>query len=299
MQLHPWAGKRAGSIPNLYGRQWSCFSRTPRCHDCLHSFFLRFHCAVRLPSSIWVRPLKFQICLAKDVILRRMQLNSGWPSKFFEASLSVFLVIALCLCISCSAYILVVTPRTSQPHYLRIWAMASSRRLLLLVDAVLSLLVAVRGDHNVSYPNSACQQLGIRYQNQTSSLGSNEYVVGIASMWFRCPRERGHAKAASENWSESCVLQAYCLFEPTCASDVAGALAILTATDTKFAIRGGGHMPVPGATGIADGVLISMEKLNLMQLTNNQTIAQLEPGLRWGAVYDWIAQYKRGIVGGR
>jgi len=58
-------------------------------------------------------------------------------------------------------------------------------------------------------------------------------------------------------------------------------------------------MPVPGATGIADGVLISMEKLNLMQLTNNQTIAQLEPGLRWGAVYDWIAQYKRGIVGGR
>ena len=58
-------------------------------------------------------------------------------------------------------------------------------------------------------------------------------------------------------------------------------------------------MPVPGAAGIADGVLISTEKLNLMQLTNNNSIAQLGPGLRWGAVYDWISQYNLGIAGGR
>lgn len=112
-------------------------------------------------------------------------------------------------------------------------------------------------------------------------------------------RRARSAKAASENWSESCVLQAYCLFEPTCASDVAGALAILTAANTKFAVRGGGHMPVARAAGIADGVLISTEKLSLMRLTNNRKILQLGPGLRWGAVYDWIAQYNLGVVGGR
>ena len=94
-------------------------------------------------------------------------------------------------------------------------------------------------------------------------------------------------------------MQAYCLFEPTSASDVAGALAILTATDTKFAVRGGGHMPVPEAAGIADGVLISTEKLNFMQLTKDNSIAQLGPGLRWGAVYDWISQYNLGVAGGR
>ena len=70
---------------------------------------------------------------------------------------------------------------------------------------------------------------------------------------------------------------------PASASDVAGAaLAILTATNTKFAIRGGGHMPVPEAAGIADGVLISAEKLNIMQLTKSNNIALLGPGLKTG-----------------
>jgi FAD/FMN-containing dehydrogenase len=86
------------------------------------------------------------------------------------------------------------------------------------------------------------------------------------------------------------------LFEPTSASDVAGALAILEATKT---VRGGGHMPVPEAASIAEGVLISTENLNTMRLTDANTIAQLGPGLRWGAVYEWISQYNLGIVGGR
>ena len=64
-------------------------------------------------------------------------------------------------------------------------------------------------------------------------------------------------------------------------------------------MRGGGHMPVPGAAGISDGVLISMERMKRMKLTNNRKIAQLEPGLRWGAVYDWISKYDLGVVGGR
>jgi FAD/FMN-containing dehydrogenase len=58
-------------------------------------------------------------------------------------------------------------------------------------------------------------------------------------------------------------------------------------------------MPVPGAASIAEGVLISTENLNTMRLTDANTIAQLGPGLRWGAVYEWISQYNLGIVGGR
>ena len=58
-------------------------------------------------------------------------------------------------------------------------------------------------------------------------------------------------------------------------------------------------MPVPGAASISDGVLISMERMNRMTLTDNKTIAQLEPGLRWGAVYDWISKYDLGVTGGR
>ena len=94
-------------------------------------------------------------------------------------------------------------------------------------------------------------------------------------------------------------MEAFCLFEPTSAQEIASALVILTSTKTQFAVRSGGHMPVPGAAGITNGILISTEKLDSMQLTNNQKTAQLGPGLRWGAVYDWISPYNLGVVGGR
>lgn len=89
------------------------------------------------------------------------------------------------------------------------------------------------------------------------------------------------------------------MFEPQTAQDVARALKILTATGTHFAVRGGGHMTVPNAANIDNGVLISLNQMTTMKLTQNNSIAQLGPGLRWGTVYDWISQYNLGVAGGR
>lgn len=58
-------------------------------------------------------------------------------------------------------------------------------------------------------------------------------------------------------------------------------------------------MPVRGAASTDSGVLMAMSKLNSMQLTADHSVAQLGPGLRWGAVYDWLAQYNLYVLGGR
>ena len=58
-------------------------------------------------------------------------------------------------------------------------------------------------------------------------------------------------------------------------------------------------MPVPEAASITKGVLISTENLQTMRLSDDRQIAQLGPGLRWGAVYQWISQYNLAVVGGR
>lgn len=58
-------------------------------------------------------------------------------------------------------------------------------------------------------------------------------------------------------------------------------------------------MPVPGAASIENGVLISMRDMNTTKLTNDGKTAQIGPGLRWGAVYDWISTYGLAVVGGR
>ncbi|KAI3337024.1 FAD binding domain protein [Xylariaceae sp. AK1471] len=113
------------------------------------------------------------------------------------------------------------------------------------------------------------------------------------------PATREYSIVAPENWSETAQLSPGCLFEPDTAQDVANALRIPVQRGTEFAVRGGGHMPVPGAANINGGVLLSLGNMRTMQMTNRNTIAQLGPGLRWNEVYNWTAEYGLAVSGGR
>lgn len=91
----------------------------------------------------------------------------------------------------------------------------------------------------------------------------------------------------------------YCVISPGSSEDVADILSVLRATQTQFAVRGQGHMPVKGAASTDQGVLIVMTRLKSMLLSSDQSIASIEPGLTWGEVFDWIGPYKRFVLGGR
>ena len=80
---------------------------------------------------------------------------------------------------------------------------------------------------------------------------------------------------------------------------LAGALRILEKTKTSFAVRSGGHMPVPGAANIADGVLISMSRFDQMSLSPDHTTAQIGSGLRWTNVYNNLGQYNLTVAGAK
>lgn len=56
-------------------------------------------------------------------------------------------------------------------------------------------------------------------------------------------------------------------------------------------------MPIPGAAGTNDGVLIAMDRLTSHEISGN--VAKLGPGLRWIEVYDWLADQGLTVVGGR
>lgn len=101
-----------------------------------------------------------------------------------------------------------------------------------------------------------------------------------------------------DSWSKTCVLSPQCVFAPSNAKDVSNALTILTRSQTKFAVRSGGHMPVPGASSITDGVLISLSNLSTMIMNADNTVT-IGAGLRWRDVYRYVSSYGRGICGGR
>ncbi|KAL4799273.1 hypothetical protein BDV19DRAFT_376466 [Aspergillus venezuelensis] len=113
------------------------------------------------------------------------------------------------------------------------------------------------------------------------------------------PATAEYLDTASENWSQTSQLSPLCILEPTTSEDVSQALKLLTEANTPFAVRGGGHMPVPGAANIDRGVLISLERMQTMELVNDGAVAQVGSGLRWDAVFEWISTHGLAVVGGR
>lgn len=91
-----------------------------------------------------------------------------------------------------------------------------------------------------------------------------------------------------------------CAFAPTNSKEVAFAVKVLTATNTQFAVRGGGHMPIRGANNIdAPGVLLSLTNLRELSLSEDKTVLSICPGHRWMDVYEYLQPHGLVVAGGR
>jgi FAD/FMN-containing dehydrogenase len=86
---------------------------------------------------------------------------------------------------------------------------------------------------------------------------------------------------------------------PENAQQVSSAIAILTLTSTQFAVRGGGHMPIPGYNNIDSGVLLSTSNLTTLELSHGQSTVSVGAGNRWRDVYSYLEPYGLAAVGGR
>ena len=145
----------------------------------------------------------------------------------------------------------------------------------------------------VSYPNSTT------YEEENISKPK---IMDLLWLIFYCPESGMMLMSRIIGfWSESTILSPWCIFTPETAHDVAGGLKILVESQTHFAVRGGGHMPIRGAASTSNGVLIAMDKLSTYQLGSfgDQRVAQLGSGLRWEEVYKWLAPMSLTVVGGR
>jgi hypothetical protein len=70
-------------------------------------------------------------------------------------------------------------------------------------------------------------------------------------------------------------------------------------TQCPFAVKGGGHAAFSGASSIDGGITVSMENLKKVQLSSDQTTADIGPGNRWVDVYTALGNSNVGVVGGR
>ena len=75
---------------------------------------------------------------------------------------------------------------------------------------------------------------------------------------------------------------------------------VLTALQTKFAIRSGGHKPTPGFNSIgSDGVLLAMENLDTLAISADGNQLTVGTGNRWTDVYKYAKSHGKIVAGGR
>ena len=104
------------------------------------------------------------------------------------------------------------------------------------------------------------------------------------------------------SWNAGNWLGPACVLVPSNAEQMSCAVENLVRFNTKFAMRGGGHMPIPDAANInSSGILISSTNLKTLQLSDDHGTLALGPGNRWGDAYIYLNSTQTGkmVVGGR
>lgn len=103
----------------------------------------------------------------------------------------------------------------------------------------------------------------------------------------------------SNFWSNTEILSPACIVRPTSTDDVSTVIKTSRSTGTKFAVRAGGHMSVPGANSVDDGILMVMSNLTDISIAPDRASVDVGPGLTWSGVYTYLIGFERTAVGGR
>ncbi|RFU35031.1 hypothetical protein B7463_g1267, partial [Scytalidium lignicola] len=128
----------------------------------------------------------------------------------------------------------------------------------------------------------ACQALKLAYRSQ---------------VFF--PSDANYTAENQHFWTPTDYLSPECVFTPQRTADVSVAIKLLTSLKATFAVRGGGHMPIPGYANTNGGVLIGFTDLNELQLSADQSYVSVGPGRRWEEVYSYLEPYGLVALGGR
>ncbi|XP_014552207.1 hypothetical protein COCVIDRAFT_110852 [Bipolaris victoriae FI3] len=157
---------------------------------------------------------------------------------------------------------------------------------MLIFPVLITFLLAApsAAENPPSSANAACSRLKHRFPEHTFLPGTQGYAYETHSPY----------------WSATTYSTPSCVFVPQNADQVSYAVATVTLTQVKVAVRGGGHMPIPGSNGIdGAGVLVALSNLTGLALSYDQSIVSVGPGNRWRDVYAYLQPFGLAAVGGR
>lgn len=102
---------------------------------------------------------------------------------------------------------------------------------------------------------------------------------------------------------QAAAVQPLCFVTPQTVDEVSAVVKSLTSGghgDTaNFAVRGGGHMWIPGASNSGGGVTIDLRGLNSVELSEDHSTVSVGGGATWDLIYNKLDALSLSVAGGR
>ncbi|KAL3457438.1 hypothetical protein BJX64DRAFT_268825 [Aspergillus heterothallicus] len=128
--------------------------------------------------------------------------------------------------------------------------------------------------------------------NLTASLGKKTVVSSVLSLDYL-------GSITSYFNTEQSKFKPSCIVYPTSAEEVSVAIKAIRASDSRFAIKAGGHNPNDYFSSVDKGVLIDLSEMTEKSYDADTELATYQPGGNFGDVYDYFLQWNRTVVGAR
>jgi hypothetical protein len=116
-------------------------------------------------------------------------------------------------------------------------------------------------------------------------------------VWF--PDNAQYSESVSAYWFKQARLLPACIVRPASVQEVSFVVSALSSSGTPFAIRGGGHATVIGASNVKDGVTIDMRSFNTVAFDKRTTVVSVGAGAVSDDVYQTLDPLNVTALGGR
>ncbi|EAT86611.1 hypothetical protein HBH56_154860 [Parastagonospora nodorum] len=101
-------------------------------------------------------------------------------------------------------------------------------------------------------------------------------------------------------WSNACsALRPGCIVTPSTLEEVSTVVKTLKESNSRFAIKSGGHNPNPDWSSLSDGPIISTRNFNEVAYDKQTNTVRVGSGNRWGRVVETLEPLGVTVAGGR
>lgn len=100
-------------------------------------------------------------------------------------------------------------------------------------------------------------------------------------------------------WAANAPLQPKCIVQPRTTNDVSRIVKAIAKADGLVALRSGGHTQWTGSNDIHNGITIDLGLMTAVTYNSQSKLASIQPGPRWGDVFEELLDCGVCVTGGR